>query len=183
MHRFVARALGIIAVCTTVAASSAELTPTEFCYGWATELVRQAEHCASSVRHPQLGFNYGPDNLFTKRNAWCEGAAGQGIGEWVVIRLDPPLIFRKIYVVNGYVRLPKTFSDNSRVKRIDIETSNGFAMSALLEDRPDEQTIQLPKAERADWIKFTIKDVYRGEKYEDTCLSGLMVDIEESQRP
>lgn len=154
----------------------------EICYGWATELVRQAQHCVSSALGPQRGFNYGPDNLFTRRNAWCEGARGRGIGEWVAVRLDPPLIVRTVYVVNGYVRTPETFASNGRVKQFAIETSNGLVMSASLKDRADEQVIQLPRPERMAWIKFTISDVYPGKRYADTCLSGLTVDIEEYQR-
>lgn len=180
MRRLAAALSGLI-VAGAIALPNASAAA-ESCYGWATELVRQAKYCVSSVLGPQLGFNYGPDNLFTRRNAWCEGASGPGIGEWVVIHLDPPLIVRTIYVVNGYVRLPDTFANNGRVKRFDIETSNGFAMSAGLADRPGEQVIQLPRAERLAWIKLTIAEVYPGKRYADTCLSGLTVDIEEYQR-
>lgn len=182
MYRLIALLTTSMLACASAVAFPAAAAADESCFGWATELVRQAEHCASSVRHPQLGFNYGPDNLFTKHNAWCEGIPGNGMGEWVVVRFDPALVFRTIRVINGYVRLPETFTDNGRVRRFDIETSNGFVMSASLEDRRDEQTIQLPNAQRADWIRFTIADVYPGEKHDDTCLSGLMVDIEEYQR-
>jgi hypothetical protein len=172
----------LIVACAAVGASPTGAVASESCYGWATELVREAEHCVSSVLHPRLGFNYGPDNLFTRRNAWCEGASGPGIGEWVVVRLDPPLIFRTIRLINGYVRLPETFNDHSRVRQLDIETSNGLVTKAGLEDSPDEQTIELPRAERAAWIKFTIADVFPGRRYADVCLSGLMVDLEEYQR-
>jgi len=182
MHHRARFVPSLILACVTVAASATASTAAETCFGWATELVRQARHCVSSVLGPQLGFNYGPDNLFTKRNAWCEGAPGQGIGEWVAVRLDPPLVFRTIYVVNGYVRSPDTFRNNSRVRQFEIETSNGFVTLVTLEDRPDEQAIQLPSAQRAEWIRFTIRSVYPGQRYSDTCLSGLMVDIEEYQR-
>jgi hypothetical protein len=179
--RWAASIASIVVGCAAAVSQSTGSRAAESCYGWATELVREAEHCVSSVRHPQLGFNYGPDNLFTERGAWCEGAQGQGIGEWVRVRFDPALRFRTVYLRNGHVRTPDTFVNNSRVKRLEIETSNGFATSVAIEDRP-EQVIRLPQAQRAEWIKFTIKDVYPGKKYTDACLSKLLVDIEEYQR-
>jgi len=182
MHSRARSLPSLMIACVAVAASATAAAAAESCFGWATELVRQARHCVSSVLEPQLGFNYGPDNLFTRRNAWCEGAPGQGIGEWVAVRLDPPLIFQTIYLVNGYVRLPETFRNNGRVRQFDIETSNGFVTSVTLEDRPDEQVIRLPSAQRAEWIRLTIRSVYPGQRFSDTCLSGLTVDIEEYQR-
>jgi hypothetical protein len=182
MRRLTGLVANSIVACAAALASPAGTAASESCYGWATELVRDAQHCVSSVLRPQLGFNHGPDNLFTKRNAWCEGAPGPGIGQWIAVRLDPPLIIRTIHVVNGYVRSPRTFADNGRVKQFAIETSNGFVMKANLEDRADEQIIRLPREQRAAWIKFTIAGVYPGRKHANTCVSGLMVDIEEYQR-
>ena len=89
----------------------------EYCYGWATELVVEAQHCSSSVLPPQMGTNYGPDNLFTERGAWCEGVPGSGIGEWFMVRLRPSLFFQTIYVVNGYSKSPEAFRNNGRVKQ------------------------------------------------------------------
>jgi len=182
MQRFRRSVVSLTIVCAAGAVSTIGSVAKEICYGWATELVRQARHCVSSVLPPQLGFNYGPENLFTKRNAWCEGVRGNGIGESVVVRLDPPLIFRTVYVTNGYTRSSETFADNNRVKKFKIETNNGLTMTARLVDRPDEQIIRLPRPQRAAWVKFTITGVYSGRRYRNTCISGLMVDIEEYQR-
>jgi hypothetical protein len=49
--------------------SPAHVKAVESCYGWATELVTAAQHCASSVLPPQLGINYGPDVLFKQQGA------------------------------------------------------------------------------------------------------------------
>ncbi len=154
----------------------------ESCYGWATELVTAAQHCVSSVLPPQRAINYGPDILFKQQGAWCEGVPGHGIGEWVEVRLQPRLFFQSIYVVNGYAKSTETFRNNGRVKRFQIQTSDGLTTTATLEDRPGEQTIRLPRKANASWVRLTIAEVYPGERYLDTCLSGLVVDIEEYQR-
>ena len=163
-------------------AKDASAPRSEYCYDWTTELVTAAQHCVSSVLGPQQNNNYGPINLFLERGAWCEGTSRSGIGEWIIIRFNPSLFFQTIYVINGYTKSAETFRNNSRVKQFRIDTSDGVVTYANLEDHPYEQVIHLPQKEKGSWIRFTITDIYRGEKYSDTCLSKLLVDIEEFQR-
>ena len=154
----------------------------EYCYDWATELVTAARHCVSSVLAPQQNNNYGPANLFQERGAWCEGTSQSGIGEWITVRFNPSLFFQRIYVINGYAKSVDTFRNNSRVKQFRIDTSSGLVTYVDLKDNPREQIIHLPQKVNASWIRFTVTDIYRGKKYSDTCLSKLIVDIEEYQR-
>jgi hypothetical protein len=182
MLRFPTLAMSLIIGGMAVAAAATELTANEYCYGWATELVRQAEHCVSSVRRPQLGINYGPNNLVNERGGWCSGAPGDGIGEWILVRFDPGMVFQSIYARNGYAQSPVAFAESSRVKQLQIETSNGFTTTAMLEDHSRQQVIRLQSQQQADWIKFTISEVYPGGRYEGVCLGMLGVDIEEYQR-
>ena len=154
----------------------------ETCYGWATELVIEAQDCVSSVLPPQMGINYGPDVLSKQEGAWCEGVPGYGNGEWIEIRFRPDRFFQSIYLVNGYAKSAETFLNNSRVKQFKINTSDGLVTIANLQDHSREQIIRLPRKVKASSIRLTIIDVYRGAKYADTCLSKLVVDIEEYQR-
>jgi hypothetical protein len=135
--------------------------------------------CASSVLAPQGERTYGPNHLIIGEDgAWCEGAAGPGIGETVTIHMDPRPRFRTISITNGYARTADTFRRNGRVKRAHIEAEGGYKTAVTLKDTREPQRIRIPTS-RALWIKFTIAEVYPGASGNDTCVTWLSVDHEE----
>ncbi len=135
--------------------------------------------CASSVLAPQGQRTYGPNHLVTGEDgAWCEGAAGPGIGESVTIEMDPRPRFRTISITNGYARTADAFRRNGRVKRAHIEAEGGYKTTVTLKDTRAPQRIRIPTS-RALWVKFTIAEVHPGARGSDTCVTWLSVDHEE----
>ena len=76
---------------------------------------------ASSSLKPQGKFNYKAENAhdFNHRSVWVEGADGQGIGEWLEYEFPGrcPRI-TTVKILNGHVKTPKAWRENSRVKSL-----------------------------------------------------------------
>jgi len=101
-------------------------------------------------------------------NSWCEGKQDDGIGEHVRLTfLDGKRKAIRIFVANGFGD-KKYFKMNNRVKELDI---NG--QTVTLKDSQDVQEIRLPEEITAEEFVFTIKSVYPGTKWKDTCISEL----------
>ncbi|MDC7124378.1 MAG: hypothetical protein PQJ46_02345 [Spirochaetales bacterium] len=102
---------------------------------------------------------------------WVEGVPGYGIGEW----LQEKIYFdtNEIVFFNGYIdpNRPDLYYKNSRIKEIEV-ISGSNSWTFKIEDKPDPQVLELP-IEITGTIKYVIKDVYPGTKYEDTCLAGI----------
>jgi len=122
---------------------------------------------------------YAADNLFDKslHTAWVEGAKVEGIGEWVLIKFDYSKKIEDIGIFNGYQKSARLFEDNNRVRELEISVSDGSKKVVTLQDVKDVEWIPLNK--RIQWIKFKIVSVYRGGKYNDTCLTEIIFSHEE----
>lgn len=132
--------------------------------------------------------NYTPDNLYKcfyigckchpywwndSHIPWVEGAKGNGIDESITIEYKNPII--GISILNGYVDINnmKLFKENSRLKEIEIEDLiTGKKKTVYFEDKVYFNCIEFP--EKVTKIKITIKDVYQGTKYTDTCVSAII---------
>lgn len=103
---------------------------------------------------------------------WVEGAKGYGIGESITAKFS-----KQIYsfsILNGYVDPlhPDYYKKNSRVKKLKVtDVEKNLVYYFDLEDVVIEQRFCLK--EPAQILKFEIADVYKGEKYQDTCITGL----------
>jgi len=102
---------------------------------------------------------------------WVEGKEGYGINEWIEKRIVQQT--KKIIFFNGFInpKRPDLFFNNTRVKNITV-TAGNKSWDFLLKDDPNPQILELPESINGD-IRFTIKDVYKGEKYEDTSIAGI----------
>ncbi|MCL6592295.1 MAG: hypothetical protein K6U80_20410 [Firmicutes bacterium] len=131
--------------------------------------------------------------------AWVEGAKGNGIGEWVKFHIDAstsfpdavtnnPFSLDEIGVLPGYAKSLKTWSENNRVKkllvvayspklaqnewvvyRLNLKDENKLQIFTIPEDKIG-YSIQIMKKDI--WIK--IEDIYKGTKYDDTCISEFV---------
>ncbi len=78
---------------------------------------------------------------------------------------------------------PKTWAENGRVKRLLMYVENQPYAYLELEDTIAPQYFTLPPdtMKAADGVEihfqFVIEDVYAGTTYEDTCLTGLVIDF------
>lgn len=138
--------------------------------------------------------------------AWAEGAEGVGIGEYIVydqIVFSQSLIessgnsilrageygddgyidYTQICIVNGYAKDAKVWQENGRVKTLMMYVYDQPYARLELEDTINPQYFTIPQgdikvANGAEVsFKFEIEEVYPGTMYEDTCITGIVVDF------
>lgn len=141
---------------------------------------------ASSELKPQGKFTYEAKNMhdLNYASAWVEGAPGDGIGEWVEYTLpaNNPRI-TTLNIANGYVRTKKAWTENSRVKVLDVEVNGVPHAKVHLKDYYGLQSVDIPTIGYEDRenfegkepirIRFIIREVYPGTKYQDTAISDI----------
>ena len=85
--------------------------------------------------------------------------------------------YTNILFVNGYAKNEKLWRENSRVKTLKMYVDNCPYARLHLEDSLNPQIFDLGalNVDTAKEVifKFVIEDVYRGDRYEDTCLTGV----------
>lgn len=97
--------------------------------------------------------------------------------------LDGYIRYTQICIVNGYAKNQKTWEENGRVKTLLMYVEDKPYAYLELEDTIKPQYFTLPwedimVAERGDiTFRFVIEDVYPGTTYEDTCLTGLVMEF------
>ncbi len=148
-----------------------------------------------------LGNHYQAMNIIDKKveTAWVEGVKGSGKGEWVKLKLDAekishsstPFSIRTIGIIPGYAKSQKTWYENNRVKKMLVviytpasatQENEWVALRLFLKDVNKLQLFEIP----IDYIAynfdpmtktvwFKIEDVYPGTKYDDTCISEIVL--------
>ncbi|SFI42891.1 hypothetical protein SAMN04487775_101319 [Treponema bryantii] len=150
---------------------------------------------SSSLKETQYGHDivYSPINLFRAFETgcrchpywwnyshipWVEGVKGYGINETISIEFK-----NQVYgfsILNGYADIQnmKLFKENSRVKKLrveDIENKLEYIMD--FDDKVYFNYLKLSKPSKS--VRLTILDVYKGTKYQDTCIAAMVEDIRE----
>jgi len=123
--------------------------------------------------------------------AWVEGKKDEGINEWIQVKIGLKGKYRKKRTV--YFRLISLFSGlgdkkyffkNNRIKIMHCIIKNGNSEKKYLINLKDKFEIQhffIPWKNKIELnsknpnvtIKFLIKEVYKGTKWNDTCLSDI----------
>lgn len=147
---------------------------------------------ASSYLNP-IGANaYYPNNvtLPDKLYAWAEGVEGYGVGESVELRqmyMGPGadrLSITRICIVNGYAKNQDIWEKNARVKELKLYFGDAYMGTITLEDCMEPQFVDVSAVNmtvsngREAVFRFEIADVYPGTKYEDTCLTGIQIEMQ-----
>lgn len=116
------------------------------------------------------------EKKFIQLNPWVEGVQGSGINQSLHIEFWDD--FDNIVILNGYVDLlnSKLYKENNRVKDLLItgKNDNGsvvFEQTITFNDVPSFQKFSLPRKVR--FVDLTIKSVYKGTKYDDTCIRSV----------
>jgi hypothetical protein len=117
--------------------------------------------------------------------AWCEGAPGDGVGEWIEVRVDRPPGKRTplcaVQIVPGYAKSQATYRANGRVTRVRLASCQRPEAHLDL-DVPDTTAwpptvaLQVPPGALGDaaaCFRLTILGVSKG-KYPDTCISNIL---------
>lgn len=141
---------------------------------------------SSSYLKSQGKNNYSPKNLldYSLDTAWCEGVIGTGINEWFTIETKSSYTegakIPYIEIINGYTKDKSSFNSNGRVKKFLVVIDDKERLIFNLEDTMDVQRFEIPEIQLETdvscYIKFIILEVYEGEKYDDTCITGVEIN-------
>jgi hypothetical protein len=133
---------------------------------------RTSSYLEETIGNKKITYNgFGGKYYYQITKPWVEGKPGSGIGEWrefdIYSDTDEILFF------NGYIdpNRPDLYRANARVKEIRV-SSGGESWVFPIEDTPHPQILTIPKMITGT-IRFTIEDVYEGDKYTDTCIGGI----------
>lgn len=123
------------------------------------------------------GHNFYVDN--TLLLPWVENKTDSGIDEWIEFEIKDSTDIDAFLVSNGYVNFekPYLYQANNRVKKIRIKTQdNDIDFTVILKDTSQFQEVKLPKKLSAgkNIIRFTIEEVYKGNKWNDTCVNRII---------
>ncbi|MEJ2665101.1 MAG: discoidin domain-containing protein [Spirochaetia bacterium] len=149
---------------------------------------------ASSVLK-DTSFDYSPENVFDgdPATAWVEGVKGAGIGQSLSIDITPYTaggkingyyVVDKIGIIGGYASSADIFHKNNRVKRLQVDYESQYIENGepkdmreskvfTLRDTMDMQYLKFPHPVKISSFTVTILDVYKGSRYDDTCIAEL----------
>ncbi len=123
---------------------------------------------------------YPPINILDGKlaTAWCEAdAGGSGIGESLTIQLAAPVSFDEIQIVNGFVHEGDYYNKNNRVAVLTITQVAGehFQQKKYqLKDKVETwQSVKFDLPQTAQTITLKIEAIFKGFRYDDTCISDF----------
>lgn len=115
---------------------------------------------------------------------WVEGISGDGVEEWIEITVDNSNSIYNSYIsslllANGYVDFdkPYLYLANNRIKQLRIQCiDEGLDFIIELEDTSQLQEVKLPRNVygKKPVFRLSILEVYKGEKWDDTCLNFII---------
>lgn len=150
---------------------------------------------ASSFLLPQGDNTYEADHLNdgNRNTAWVEGAEGYGVGENFTITKKYEVIedfadwdcifFTNLCIVNGMAKNENAFNQNSRVKTFKMYFNDEYLGDIELLDTMKPQYVSLEglhlsaKNGEESEFRFEIADVYLGDKYDDTVVTGVEIQF------
>lgn len=137
---------------------------------------------ASSVLTPADAYH--PGYLFDGRLdfGWVEGVKGPGLGESMTLTFEQPVTLTALELWNGYQRSADHFKKNARAKKVTVSLDGAAPIEFAVRDVQGAQTLSLPKPTSVTTITLTIKDAFKGSKYDDLVLSELRVWDERGPR-
>lgn len=144
---------------------------------------------ASSTLAPIQGHRFGPENLAKEPNGvsirypWSEGVPGPGIGEWIELVPKKPSPLLALGIYSGF-QSGVLFQKNGRPSRVEIELNGEHRFTATLGDVVDEQLVPIVGyAKPVSRIRITIREVYPGTRYDDTCINRVVLYDRLAKRP
>ncbi|MFZ1083715.1 MAG: DUF4424 family protein [Terracidiphilus sp.] len=121
---------------------------------------------------------------FSNDTAWVAGK-NHGIGESVTLTLAKPSHVDQIGIVPGFAKNHQLYFANNRIEQLDVSVNGGPPSTVTLPDEyisfsPYSQKgyhlIDLaPYAGPAKTITLTVRKVYPGTRFNDTCISEILL--------
>ena len=147
---------------------------TKFC----DSLGRQYTDCSSFLKEKNREYKVGDLCNCKPGTPWVEGVAGSGIGEGFTIKNEFPALYGNpnpyLLIMNGYISYdkPYLYKQNNRIKKIKVTgVKSGKTKILDVLDTPHPQTVDISFITEPEDIRVEIADVYKGTKYDDTCIN------------
>jgi hypothetical protein len=130
--------------------------------------------------HPSYALDEDP------RTAWVEGREGEGVGESLTVPVAklPTASAVRFEIAPGYQKSEVLFAANAVPKDVTLEiidrgrvvVSRDVALERKLGWQ--EVSIDLPAGSGLDAVRLTIRSVWPGKTYKDTCISDVRVSVQ-----
>jgi hypothetical protein len=170
-------------------------------FSWSTSWPNRIDKLNMKIRSSSELKGYPLKNGFDKKidTAWVEGVKGEGAGEWLSIELNPeinsthcPVGLSYFGMIPGYLKSDKTWEENNRVKSAllimerygyDQSKKGNYTDYVILRLKfADFKGIQIfdlnyyeSSVRTRQKIFIIIENVVKGTKYDDTCISEIVV--------
>jgi hypothetical protein len=143
---------------------------------WTFELTGFKAKASSTL----AGGDYKPDNVnkfsaeIAPDSCWSEGVPGNGEGQWLEIAASVSTRLDTLQITNGLVASESLFRANNRIKKLDLSVNGGEPTSVQLPDQMSPFDVKLADSgQPVRTIRLTIREVYPGARYQDTCVSRI----------
>ena len=153
---------------------------------WQFELTDFKVTASSSLK----GDRYKADNVnkwsgdVDLNSCWAEGVTGNGEGEWLELNATVPVLLDTLEITNGLATSDALFRANNRIKKFDLSVNGAESVTVQLPDQMDPFDIKLPESKDVvRTIRLTIREVYPGTKYQDTCVTRIRLFRNLTQAP
>ena len=139
----------------------------------ADSTIKQTGENANAVNEPKLAFD-GDEST-----NWQEGKSDSGIGVGIAASFTKTEKVRYITLKLGNWKKEKNYyKGNNRPKKLRIEMQGFDREVGFPQDEWVEFCVELSAPCETSWIKFTIRDVYRGNEWDDTVISDIRMICE-----
>lgn len=119
------------------------------------------------------------DFYYYIKSPWVPGKekSSSGIGEYLDVEFAE--LSDNLVILNGYVDLEKRYlyKANNRVKKakiVSLDENNPFELEYTFEDYVHLSQIDFPA--KASKVRFIIEEVYKGERWDDTCIQNVITN-------
>lgn len=109
------------------------------------------------------------------KTCWEEGAKGYGKGEYLFFTFEQSTKVNTVTIINGNADSKKRYMENNRLKTAQLIFDDGTTIDLSFEDKYSQRPVGfvLDKPVQATKAKLVIKSVYKGSKYNETCISNV----------
>ena len=120
-------------------------------------------------------YDYSIKNVFDNNfnTCWVEGAEDDGLGQSITIRFKDKVKINQINLVNGISKTNELYLKNNRIKQATLTFDDGSEETINIQDTYNQKQNISFSSHETQSVTFSIKEVYKGSKYQDTCLSEL----------
>ena len=138
---------------------------------------------ASQITAPsQSNRTYGPELTLDGDPSTAWNTPG-GQGDWIHFSAGTTQYVKGIRILNGYTKYSDVYGmwiyyANNRPQTIQISFSDGTSMSYTMADVFNNadyiyQDIPFGEYKEVTWIRITIDSIYKGDKWNDCCISEI----------